>query len=471
MAHEPQSTPSPESGDHGTDRDALTGLPGRAGLRERFNAATAVAQRDGKRLAILFLDLDRFKEVNDELSYSVGDAALRRVAECLDESVGSPGAVSRHGGDEFVILLTGLSRPTDAARVAETLLRSLMAPQRIGEHEVRLSASIGISLYPDDGLELEELIHCADAAMYQTKRQRPGSYRFHGADQLPGDDRPPPAAQPDATHPHAMARERRRQGQLQDANEQLLLAVMAAREMQSAAERALGEQTALLARVAHELRNPLTPISMAASLLERADALELPRLRAVIERQVEHVSRLVGDLLDLSRAQAGKLRLQRSVVDVCGLIAEVLESCRPAMEARRQHLVVDLREQPLLVDGDRVRLDQVLSNLIDNASKYTPAEGAVTVSASSTGADVVISVSDTGIGIGADAIASVFEPFVQDSRATNFNGEGLGIGLTVVRELAEAHGGKVQAFSAGEGRGSEFVLTLPRHGTVAVTAE
>ncbi len=453
MAHEPQSTPSPESGDHGTDRDALTGLPGRAGLRARFNAATAVAQRDGKRLAILFLDLDRFKEVNDDLSYSVGDAALRRVAECLDASVGGPGAVSRHGGDEFVILLAGLSRPADAARVAEDLLRSLMAPQRIGEHEVRLSASIGISIYPDDGRSLEALIHRADAAMYQAKRQRPGSCRFHGADQPAGD------------------RERRRQSQLQESNEQLLLAVMAAREMQLAAERALDEQTALLARVAHELRNPLTPISMAASLLERADALELPRLRAVIERQVEHVSRLVGDLLDLSRAQAGKLRLQRAVVDVCGLIAEVLESCRPALEARRQRLVVDLHEQPLLVDGDRVRLDQILSNLIDNACKYTPAEGTITVAARSAGPDVVVSVSDTGIGIGADTIATIFEAFVQDSRATDFNGAGLGIGLTVVRELAEAHGGKVQVFSAGEGHGSEFVLTLPRHGTAAVTAE
>lgn len=266
--------------------------------------------------------------------------------------------------------------------------------------------------------------------------------------------------------PERIDRRAKQQGPGQEANEQLLLAALAAQDRQSAAERALGDQTALLARVAHELRNPLTPIRTAASLIDRAAAQDLPRLREVIERQVDHVSRMVGDLLDLSRAQAGKLRLQRSVLDVCGVLAEVLEASQPAMEARRQRLLIDIPVQPLLVNGDRVRLAQILSNLLDNASKYTPAEGVVTVAAHVAGTDVVISVSDTGIGIRAETIASVFQPFVQDFRATSFNGAGLGIGLTVVRELVEAHGGKVQAFSAGEGHGSQFVLTLPRHAGV-----
>ncbi len=268
-----------------------------------------------------------------------------------------------------------------------------------------------------------------------------------------------------AAHPHAASgtRDRLREGRMQEANENLLLAALGAQELQSAAELAQDDQSTLLALVAHELRNPLTPIRMAAALIDRAGADELPRLRAVIEWQVDHVARLVGDLLDLSRVYSGKLRLQRAVMDACAVVPEVLETCRPAMDARRQHLQVYLPEHPLLVDGDHVRLVQVLCNLLDNASKYTPEEGTITLAVQGSATDVVISVSDTGIGIRAAAMPMVFHPFVQDSHAVNFNSAGLGIGLTVVRELVEAHGGKVQAFSEGEGQGSRFVVTIPLH--------
>lgn len=261
----------------------------------------------------------------------------------------------------------------------------------------------------------------------------------------------------------AMAGDRLHRGQMQEANEQLLLAALGAQELQSAAELAQGDQTALLALVAHELRNPLTPIRMAASLIDRASADELPRLRSVIERQVDHVARLVGDLLDLSRVHSGKLRLQRAVMDACGVVPEVLDTCRPAMDARRQQVLVYMPKHPLFVDGDRVRLVQVLCNLLDNASKYTPEEGTITLDVQGIATDLVISVSDTGIGIRSAAMPTVFHPFVQDSHAVNFNSAGLGIGLTVVRELVEAHGGKVQAFSEGEGHGSLFVVTIPLH--------
>jgi diguanylate cyclase (GGDEF)-like protein len=447
------------------ERDALTGLPGRAALQESFDASAVAAQREGKRLGILFLDLDGFKEVNDGLSHRAGDAALRHVARCLNASVRGSDTVSRHGGDEFVILLADLPRPSDAEAVAQKILSSLMAPERIAGHALSMSASIGVSIYPDDGDSLDELIHAADAAMYRAKRLGAGYYVFHGGGQPVATRGAGPRPVPGVIYPHAASttRERMRQAQMQEANEQLLLAALAARELQLVAERALGEQTALLARVAHELRNPLAPISMAAALLERADAEDLPRLRAVIERQVEHVSRLVSDLLDLSRAQAGKLRLQRTGVDMGGLVSEVIEACRPAMEGRRQRLVVDIHEGPLLVIGDRVRLAQVLSNLFDNASKYTPAEGVVTVAVHGEGSEVVVAVSDSGIGIRNEALAKVFEPFAQEANATRFHGAGLGIGLTVVRELVEAHGGTVRASSAGEGRGSQFVLRLPRH--------
>jgi signal transduction histidine kinase len=251
------------------------------------------------------------------------------------------------------------------------------------------------------------------------------------------------------------------QSPMQQANEHLLLAALGAQDLKSMAERSQDEQTALLALVAHELRNPLTPIRMAAALLERAGPEELPRLRAVIERQIEHVARLVGDLLDISRVHSGKLRVLRSPIDLCSLLPAILETSRPAIESRKQHLVVDMPVRPLWVNADRVRLVQVVTNLLDNASKYTPVDGDIRLAIIGTGTDLVITVSDSGIGIREVAMPTVFHSFVQDVRATEFNGAGLGLGLTVVRELVASHDGTVVASSAGEGLGSQFVVTLP----------
>lgn len=445
------------------DRDPLTGLPGRATLLQQFGAASAVAQHHGKRLGVLLLDLDGFKPVNDGSSDRIAGAALRHAARCLIAAVRNSDIVARIGDDRFVILLADLVLPSDAARVAEKMLRSLAAPEMIEDRAVSLSASIGISICPDNGSELESLIHQADGAMCRGKRQGAGYFASGDAEQ-PTRGRSPAADAPGVSHPQPTSIVGEQlQARMQEANERLLFAALTAQELRAAAERALGDQTALMARVAHELRNPLAPISMAASMIDRADVQELPRLRAMIERQVAHVSRLVGDLLDVSRAQVGKLRLQQSVLDIRHVASEVLEAFRPTIEARHQQLQVEMPVQPLLVDGDRTRLAQVLSNLIDNASKYTPEEGTITLAVHGIGTDVVISVTDTGIGMSAASISGVFQAFVQDPNATRFNGVGLGIGLTVVRDLVEAHHGNVQAFSAGEGHGSQFVVILPRH--------
>jgi diguanylate cyclase (GGDEF)-like protein len=444
------------------DRDPLTGLPNRILLLEQFTHAIATARRKGGRLALLFLDLDGFKSINDTLGHGAGDAALRHVAHCLAGAVRNADVASRHGGDEFVVLLTDVVAPADAARVAEKMLACLAVPERMGDNVVRLGASIGISVYPDDGDDPEQLIQLADAAMYQAKREGAGRYVFHDPRALAGTARAPRRLlQGIVRHDTALSRQELRQVHLQEANEHLLLAALGAQELQSAAERAQGEQTAFLAVVAHELRNPLTPIRTAASLLVQVHASELPRLQAVIERQVDHVARLVGDLLDLSRFNAGKLRLKRRVVDVCALVPEALDTCRPAMDARLQSLRVELPPTALFVDGDPVRLVQVLSNLLDNASKYTPDKGTIQLALRAAGADVEVTVIDDGIGIRAEALPNVFHPFVQDTHATNFNNAGLGIGLTVVRELVEAHGGTAHAYSEGAGHGSRFVITLP----------
>jgi signal transduction histidine kinase len=249
--------------------------------------------------------------------------------------------------------------------------------------------------------------------------------------------------------------------ELREANEQLVIAALSAQSLQSKAEQALGQQRSILAMVAHELRNPLTPISMIAERMVRMPSEELPRMQALIEGQVQHMSRLVEDLLDVSRASTGKLQLNRCDVDMVHIVREAIDACSPVMSAQKLHFSAHIPNEVLMMKGDPVRLAQVLHNLLANAAKYTPAEGTVKLSVKVESDVLKISVSDNGIGISAKALPFIFDPYVQDVHAVGFNGSGLGIGLTVVRELVEAHGGKVIGKSEGDGKGSEFVVTLP----------
>lgn len=219
----------------------------------------------------------------------------------------------------------------------------------------------------------------------------------------------------------------------------------------------------MLAVVAHELRNSLMPIRLSAAQLGRVrnDEVSLARLRFAIERQVDHVSRLVGDLLDISRSDHGKLRIERMPVDMADVVAQAADACRPDIEARQQHLRIEVPAKRATVDGDRVRLVQIVNNLLQNASKYSPRDGKITVSAVLKRDSVELTVTDRGIGISAAVLPHVFETFVQDSHAVAFDGAGLGIGLSVVHELVHAHGGNVVARSAGRGLGSQFIVNLP----------
>ncbi|HLD64840.1 MAG TPA: diguanylate cyclase [Pseudomonas sp.] len=445
--------------------DALTQLPNRTLLLDRLVQAISFAKRHRSRLAVLFLDLNSFKQINDTLGHAVGDQVLKRAAECFVSSVRETDTVSRHGGDEFLILLSEVTQPSDAGLIADKIIAALGAPRRMGEHVLRLTASIGISIYPDDSEDANELIERADAAMYRSKRLGLGSFTFYGDEVISE-----PSLEPQTfaslkrlvTHYElAQAEHERQHGQLREANEQLLLAALSAQELQAVSELAHRQQKDMLAVVAHELRNPLAPLSMAAGMLGRIRTEELPRMQALIERQVVHMSRLVEDLLDVSRVHTGKLRLERQRADLLGIIDTALMACRPAIDTRLQHFAIHLPVGAPEVHGDPIRLTQVLSNLLCNASKYTPNGGALELSVKVVEACVLITVSDSGIGISAEALPIIFEPFVQDPQAIGFNGAGLGIGLTVVRELVEAHGGTVVASSAGSGLGSQFVVTLP----------
>ncbi|HEX5273590.1 MAG TPA: response regulator [Gemmataceae bacterium] len=218
-----------------------------------------------------------------------------------------------------------------------------------------------------------------------------------------------------------------------------------------------------LAMLAHELRNPLAPIRNGIHLL-RAVGTRDPQVREVrdmMERQVQHLIRLVDDLLDLSRITRGKVRLQAEPLDLGKVLARAVETARPLIDERRHRLDVDGPAEALRVEGDAVRLAQVLGNLLNNAAKYTEEGGQITLGAARDGDEAVVRVRDTGMGIPAEMLGSVFELFTQVDRSLDRSQGGLGIGLTLVRQLVEMHGGRVEAHSEGPGRGSEFVVRLP----------
>ena len=267
-------------------------------------------------------------------------------------------------------------------------------------------------------------------------------------------------AQSDAVDPPRLS-ELHLYEELREANAQLVIAALSAQDLQATAERALSQQKSILAMVAHELRNPLTPISMIAERMVRLPSDQLPRMRELIESQVQHISQLVDDLLDVSRASTGKLRINRRDVDMMQILSGAIDACRPIMSARQHHFDVHLPSAPLMVNGDPGRLAQILNNLLANAAKYTPTGGSIKLCVTVEASVLKISISDNGIGVTDKALPFIFDPYVQDSHAIGFNGAGLGIGLTVVRELVDAHGGTVRGISEGSGKGSEFIVTLP----------
>jgi signal transduction histidine kinase len=218
-----------------------------------------------------------------------------------------------------------------------------------------------------------------------------------------------------------------------------------------------------IAMLSHELRNPLAPIRNVATLLQ--EDLASPELRAqacgILERQVGHLVRLVDDLLDVSRITRGTLGLQPRSVELAAIVDNAVETSRPLLDAASHVLELDLPREPLGVFGDPVRLAQLLTNILNNAARYTPCGGQIRLALRRDGAEAVISVRDNGIGIDAAALPRIFEMFAQaEGTRSRFPG-GLGVGLALARRLAEMHGGSLHAASAGAGRGSEFVVRLP----------
>jgi signal transduction histidine kinase len=218
-----------------------------------------------------------------------------------------------------------------------------------------------------------------------------------------------------------------------------------------------------LATLAHELRNPLAPIRNALQILKmpRVDAGTAERSREMMERQVHHLVRLVDDLLDVSRVMRGKIELRRERVELATVVARAVETVQPLVDAQGHELAVSLPTESLPIDADPVRLAQVVGNLLTNAAKYTEPHGRIWLTAERENGTAVLRVRDTGIGIAPPMLPRVFELFVQVDHASTKAQGGLGIGLTLVKNLVEMHNGAVEATSEGLGRGSEFVVRLP----------
>jgi PAS domain S-box-containing protein len=218
-----------------------------------------------------------------------------------------------------------------------------------------------------------------------------------------------------------------------------------------------------LAMLAHELRGPLAPLRNGLHVLRLAgdDARTQEEVRAMLERQVCHLARLVDDLLDASRLNRGKVRLQHQALDLAGLVRTTAEDRRREAEQAGLTLSVAVPEAPLLVDGDETRLAQVLTNLLDNAVKFTEAGGRVEVGLTAADGRAVLRVADTGVGLEPALLRTLFEPFRQADQSLDRTKGGLGLGLALIRGLVELHGGEVEAHSNGPGHGSEFVVRLP----------
>lgn len=238
----------------------------------------------------------------------------------------------------------------------------------------------------------------------------------------------------------------------------------ALRQREQALREADRRKDEFIAMLAHELRNPLVPIRNGIELLKRAQTNPevIDSVRPMMERQISHMVRLIDDLLDVARIAAGKLDLRREPVTLAAVVTAAVDAQKVAIENGRLHLDLDLPADEVVLDADATRLSQALSNLLHNATKFTPAGGRISVSARRVGSDELrLSVRDTGLGIAPDQLPRIFDLFVQSGTRAHSMPGGLGIGLAIARRLIELHGGGIEARSAGVGHGSEFVITLP----------
>jgi signal transduction histidine kinase len=262
----------------------------------------------------------------------------------------------------------------------------------------------------------------------------------------------------------AMHRARRRLGQKKaQLEKEVQERLHAEQELVAAASR----KNEFLATMAHELRNPLAPLSNGVTILHRShgDPEVANRVLPIMKRQLSHMVRLVDDLLDVARITRDKVTLRKQAVDLVEIVRSALETSQPVIQASDHEVTVDWPQAPIIIEGDFVRLNQVFANLLNNAARYTERGGRIRVALCREGSSAVVRVKDSGIGIPGDMLPRVFEMFTQVSRS-ELSQDGLGIGLSLAKRFVEMHGGTIEAYSEGSGKGSEFVVYLPVEGWV-----
>ncbi len=442
--------------------DELTGVPNRALMFDRLQGAIALAQRRSTRLAVLFVDLDGFKAVNDALGHAVGDEVLRLATQRFQAAVRESDTVSRHSGDEFLVLLAEISQGSDAAQVAAKMLSSLAEPACIGPHPVHLSASVGIAVYPEDGTDPATLIGRADIAMYRAKRRGRGGFEFHDAASGEAAGETPAAsaaAKPQKRSDSALAQHQARLRELLSANHDLLGSAQVAQKLQTHAEDAHRRQINFAAMAAHAMRTPLSAIQLTAFALSRTTAGNSASCD-ILKRQSAHLARLIDDLLDGSMVGGGEFKLAFDALDIDAIIGTAVDTCRHRLTAKMQTLTRQTHAGKATLRGDSMRLVQIFSNLLNNASRRAPEDGSIRLVAMISDAQLQVTVADDGPAIPSAALPHVFDLFAVDTNIP-IDESGLGIGLAVVKELVKAHGGTVLARNAAVGAGSEFVVRLP----------
>ncbi|CAI8917368.1 Histidine kinase [Methylocaldum szegediense] len=251
--------------------------------------------------------------------------------------------------------------------------------------------------------------------------------------------------------------------ELTQLNRQLELEIQERKRVEDSLRDADHRKDEFLAMLGHELRNPLAPIRNAVHVMRKIAVTDpnLAWVRDVVDRQVAHLNRLVDDLLDVSRIVRGKITLHKSAVALAAVAEQALEASKPLIDARHHELTVSFPEETIQVYGDPVRLAQAVSNLLNNAAKYTPVGGKIGLTVTREFGQAVIRVHDTGEGIPDHLLPKLFDLFTQAERTIDRSQGGLGIGLTIVQKVVELHGGRVDARSEGPGKGSEFVIHLP----------
>lgn len=454
--------------------DSLTELPNRALFSDRFDQALAHARRRGTRIGLLFIDLDEFKSINDRYGHTIGDDVIRLAARRLAAAVRDGDTVSRYGGDEFLVLLSDVSDAADAATLAGVVRRALSGTLRVGDDEIEIRASIGVSVFPEDGDDQDTLVQRADEAMFSVKRRRKTGEDTPVASmairEVPASD----AASDAPVFSELALREAEHRIQaLRASNDDLLLSALVSANLQQRAERAAAEQAELLSVSSHELRGSLSALQSAAQtiVLTKGDPAHLPRLTLVLQRQIANMSRIIGDLLDVARLNSGRLALDYTPIDAVGMVADMVEQWQRYPQRTVVELDASTGRDGALIQADVVRLRQVLVSVLTLLSKRSPAPLRIRVSVGRVDRHCrIVLLASGALRPAAESVAEAVQspPAVgQPHGAARTTAK---LSLVLLRQLLEAHDGTLRFDRDPSTGGLRCVLELPvKHAATSLT--